>query len=305
MSSTKWFLTLFSALTLTLVFANTAQAVSISPLTFQINVNPGDTIPNVVSVYNDSDASISVSMSAQDFTAAGENGQVLLEGTTTSKQFTLANWITLNPSTFTLAPRTSQTVGFTINTPTNAEPGGHYASILASVSASSGSGVGIAQRVGSLLLVSVAGQAVENLSVSQFSAPSFSEYGPDKMTALFTNNGTIHLQPRGFVTITDMFGRNVGQIDIPQLNVLPQSSRLIDLPVQIGAQFGRYQATLSAIYGSSNEPLSATLTYWVIPWKMMSVAGVILIILIVAIYRGRRRIGLAIKIILKGDKPSE
>ena len=278
-----------------------AQAVTISPLNFEVNANSGDVISNVIRIYNDTDADMPVNMETQDFVAAGERGEVLIkEGG--NESYSLQSWVTLNPKTFVIPPKSSQMVEFTIRVPANAEPGGHYASVLASVSGgSSTTGTGVAQKVGSLLLLEVAGDIVENLGVSDFEAPAFSEYGPESLSARFSNDGTVHLKPRGFVLVKNMFGGEVVKVDLPQLNVLPQSTRKVDIPLKLGNQFGRYEATLAAIYGASNEPISAVTVYWVIPYKLLAVYGGILLVLLVLAVRGRKRLKAAFRILFKGE----
>ena len=290
---------------LTVLLASNTKAVTISPLNFELNGNPGDTISNVVRIYNDQDFEIGVNMEAQDFTAAGEAGQVLIRTAEEAGTFSLSNWVTLTPKTFTVAPRSSQMVEFTVKVPAGGEPGGHYASVLASVSSSpTGGGVGINQKVGALLLLSVSGEVVENLNLVEFNPDStLTEYGPEKLTARFRNDGTVHLKPRGFVLVKNIFGGEVAKLDLPQLNVLPQSARVVDIPLKdVGSRFGRYEATLAAIYGATNEPLSAVTIYWVIPYKLLAVYGAIILVLLILAYRGRRRLRTALRVLFKGEQ---
>lgn len=287
------------------LFISNAQAVTISPLNFELNSNPGDTVSNIVRVYNDLDSEINVNMEVQDFVAAGEKGQVLVKGSEKSGTYSLANWVSLTPQAFTLAPRSSQMVEFTVKIPTGGEPGGHYASILASISSSAtGGGIGINQKVGALLLLSVAGEVVENLELVEFMPDAaFTEYGPEKLTVKFRNDGTVHLKPRGFVLVKNMLGNEVAKLDLPQLNVLPQSAREVDIPLKdVGRQFGRYEATLAAIYGATNEPLSAITVYWVIPYKLLAVYGTIILVLLILAYIGRRRLKMALRVLFKGEQ---
>lgn len=283
--------------------ANAAKAITISPLNFELNTNPGDNIANVIRVYNDTNSEISVKMDVQDFTVAGERGEVLIKTENDNSVYSLQNWVSLDPEVFSLAPHSTQTVGFAIKVPGGAEPGGHYASILASVSGAGleSTGVGVAQKVGSLLLLSVAGEVVEKIEIAEFSAPEFTEYGPKELTVRFSNSGTVHLKPSGFIYIKNMLGQEVAKINLPQMNVLPQSTRNIAIPVDLKNQIGKYEATLVAIYGSANEPLSAETEYWVAPWKEMSVVLAVIIIIIIIIFLSRKRLKLAARVLFKGE----
>lgn len=285
-----------------LAIVPSAQAVSISPAKFELSTNPGDVVQNVIRIYNDSAEPVNVTVNVDNFSPTGEAGQVVIDEISPDTGYSLKSWVTLNESAFSLEPRGSKAIEFTINVPAHAEPGGHYGSILASIAPfSAGGGVGVVQRIGALLLLDVSGQVVEKMYVAEFSAPSFSEYGPVDLIVRFKNDGSIHLKPRGFIKITNMLGKDVGQVDIPQSNVLPQSARKFSIPWGHKYLFGKYTATLSAIYGSENNSLTAVIEFWVIPWKIAGIILLILALIITLIFRGRRRISLALRVLRKGD----
>lgn len=287
-----------------IIFARQALAVAISPVKFELAANPGDELKNVIRIYNDTAELVSVSMAVDNFSPTGEDGQVVIDETSPDTGFSLKSWVTLSESSFLLEPRTSKAVEYTVAVPQNAEPGGHYGSILASVApanAVAGGGVGIAQRVGALLLLDVSGVVTEKMYVAELSAPKFSEYGPVDLSLRLKNDGSVHLKPRGFITLTNMFGKDAGTINVPQTNVLPQSVRKFDLNWGVKYMYGKYTATLSAIYGSSNESLSAVTTFWIIPWKFISIVLIALIVLVTLIVRGRHRIALAARVLRGKD----
>lgn len=293
-----------------------AEALSISPLIFEINVNPGDEISNVIKVFNTSETdSVTVSMSTENFVAAGEEGKVVVVDDDLNRTFSLSQWVTLEPRTFTIGPKQQQIINFTVKIPIDGEPGGHYGSILAQISGSSGSGgggaVAISQKIGSLLLVQVAGDVEEKLwiksmsagkkaSDGNFLATNFLEYGPVILATRYENIGTVHLKPRGFILIKDMFGREVANITLEQLNVLPNSIRRIDTTFDKRLLLGKYTATLTAIYGSKNEPLTYTTTFWGFPWKIGGAIGFGVLVALIFLIRGRKRIRVAFKVLLKG-----
>lgn len=278
------------------------SAISVSPLTFELTANPGDRFNNVVKVYNNGDTPVAVSMEVQNFSAKGERGEVTL-AIGEDSTYSLAMWISVSPQTFQIEPRSFRPVEFTVTLPPNAEPGGHYGTILASVTGvvQEGTGAAISQKIGSLLLLQVSGTAKELLSVVSIEAPQFSEYGPVVIATRFQNSGTVHLKPRGFVLVQNMFGGETAKMNLEQKNVLPNSIRRIESKLDQKWLWGKYTATLTAIYGSANEPLSYTTTFWVIPWRVSSAVFVAALIVLIILYRARRRIFLALKILLKGE----
>lgn len=275
--------------------------VAISPLTFELTANPGETVKNILRVFNNGTTQVQVAMEVEDFSPTGERGEVSLSPQDNAT-FSIARWVSATPQTFSIPPKSSQVVELTIAVPINAEPGGHYGAVLASVGGEiGGTGAAVAQKIGSLLLMQVAGTVQEKLAIKEFVAPSFQEYGPVRLVTRFENTGSVHLKPRGFVTITNMFGREVGKIDLEQKNVLPRSVRIFESSFDGKWRFGKYVATVTAIYGSQNEPLSYTTSFWIVPWKVVLGVGFSALLVIALLYRSRRRIRLALRILLRGD----
>lgn len=281
--------------------------VAISPLTFELTANPGDVLANKMKIYNPTDSVVSIRMEIEDFTVTGETGEVLIEPAET-ETYSLARWVKAEPEEFTLEPREQKLIDFYIEVPLTAEPGGHYGSILASTTGSIGkdiTSVATAQKVGSLLLLTVAGTVKEELKIKEFSAPSFSEYGPVNFTIRFKNEGTVHVRPRGFVTITNWRDKKVADLEFSQRNVIPGAIRKMEAIWNKKWLIGRYTATLVGSYGTSNNPIEPyVLIFWVFPWKVAS--GIFLIFAIVSTFfiKTRKRWLLALKILVRGENAS-
>lgn len=284
------------------LFANVffANAIGISPLTFEINVNPGDIITNFVTITNNDDSPSVVKMEAEDFGAVGEKGQVNIREDVPAS-LSAKKWLSFEPSAFTLGPQENKDVKFTIRVPFDAEPGGKYSSILASRGGGSSEGaVSVAQKVASLLLIRVAGNVTEALAVKSFSASSFYEYGPVDFVLRVENSGTVHLKPAGYISVKNIFGNEVAKLEISQQRVLPKSVREIDTKWNVKWGFGKYTADFLGVYGSTNEPLTAGLSFWIIPWKILSGIVVGLIVILFVLLRLRRRFFLALRVLFKG-----
>jgi len=289
-----------------LMFAEVVMGITISPLNFELTANPGDVLSNKLKVYNSSSNIIVIKMEAEDFRAVGETGQVVV---TPEEEmvYSLKRWIKIEPAEFTLEPREQKFINFIIEVPENAEPGGKYGSVLATVGGVIGgegfTGSAIAQKVGALVLLIVAGEVEESLTVKEFTAPGFLEYGPVPFTIRFENKGTVHVKPRGFVTITNWWDKKVADVEFPQLNVIPGAIRKIETQWEDKWLFGKYTATLVGSYGATNAPFSPPiLTFWVFPWRIALVIFLISAFVIFFFYKTRKRWWAAIKILAKGEK---
>lgn len=283
-------------------FINYAQAVSISPLTFDISVNPGETVTNYITVFNNDNFKGAYVAEAEDFSAVGEQGNVVIEKDAPAA-ISAKKWLSFEPETFEVESGGSKDIKFTLSVPLNADPGGKYSSILISSGpkTSEPGTVSLATKVASLLLIRVAGSVTEKLTVQSLEAPNFSEFGPINLVLKIKNEGTVHLKPAGFIVIKDWTGREVEKLSLPQQRIIPGTIRAIDTPWKASWLFGKYTANFAGIYGLANDSLSASVSFWIIPWKMMSYAFLGLIILGLILWSMRKRLLSAIKIILKGE----
>ena len=166
----KTFLLLGLAVVVTAIFGvvNKAKAldettISISPLTFDLTANPGDSLVNEMIVRNGGAEPVVINMGSQDFIASGEEGDISLTEEKTT--YSLAQWVEVNTNKFVIQPGKQERVKFIIRVPVNAEPGGHYASVLAQLSPtldSQNSGAYVGQKIGALVLLRVSGQITES-----------------------------------------------------------------------------------------------------------------------------------------------
>lgn len=281
-----------------------SSSLSISPLSFELTANPGDTLISEINVFNRGDAALPIHIEVEDFITTGESGKVLVQEAE-NETYSLAKWIKVYPEDLILESKEMRNISFEITVPLNGEAGGHYGSILASMEGGgleSITGSAVATKIASLILLNVSGEVVEDLEILDFSAPEFQEYGPVPFEIRFENKGTVHVKPRGFITITDVFGNKVKDLEFPFKNVLPGSIRRINAEWDGGFLMGKYTAMLVGSYGNSNEPLEpSVIIFWVLPWKLMLVVSVILLIILTILFLSRKRLRMVAKILLKGE----
>jgi hypothetical protein len=294
-----------------LLSATAASALTVSPVLFDQTVNPGSSSHGSIQLLNDTNQDQTFYASVQNFVPQGEEGrQQFLPETDTSG---LVSWISLEKPSIVL--KAGQTVAFNwvLNIPKDAEPGGHYAAVFFSTLPQGKQGsVGIGAKTGVLFLVNVNGKIKEDADVESFLVMNHdnsvseqqlvvSDRLPVNFELRVRNNGSVHIQPQGTVRVTDMFGREVASIPTNPLNsrVLPSSVRRIrsswgpsDLPNNAGFfsdvmsevkgfGFGRYTATVAVAYGTqAHQPLTATVSFWIIPWRLLLVVCILLLVFV-------------------------
>ena len=145
---------------------------------------------------------------------------------------------------------------------------------------------------------------------------------PSKFILKLKNNDIFHLKPRGDVFIYDVFGKKVGEAEIPQKTILPGMTR--QFPIEFFLQtpeslkwlpasisdflvqnffIGKYQAKLDIRIGDQSdiESFPIALTFFSFPWKFWIVLILIFGMLLFFISKFRKRITLALKTLVKRE----
>lgn len=284
-----------------------ASALTISPPLMEFDARPGDSLVDVVKLYNETQEQLVLTASVQNFKAMGETGTPEFSDAAATG---LASWIKVDETTVTLAPGERKSVLFTVKVPGDAEPGGHFAGILwaAGGSAEEGTtGVGLMAKTGALVLVRVAGVVEEMGRVVSFGTdkPSYS-YLPANFAMRFENIGNVHLKPAGMVEVRNMWGTKVASLAVNEnlANVLPNSIRKFDAvwqknEVPAGASewqkerenfaWGKYTATVVLNYGVGEQTVTAQTSFWVFPWRVTLFYVVLILIVVLLLVQGVKK----------------
>jgi hypothetical protein len=286
------------------VMAQETVGLTIVPPKLELFANPGETINESIRLTNDSILPQTYGIVVEDFRATGEEGQVVLEESGT-ELYSLQSWINLSAPGIVVQPGEEIIYPFAINIPKDAEPGGHYASILFQIGgAEEIPGItAVRSRVGALILLRISGDVREDSQIEDFSAPKFSQKGPIDFTLRVKNNGTTHIRPNGTIIVTNKLGKKVAELPLTGFNVFPGAIRKMDTTWEKENLFGIYTATLVATYGQQNLPLTASTTFAAASYPSLAILLIGLIsayVFITSMIKGKSRIVKAIKIILTG-----
>lgn len=254
--------------------AQTATGLSAIPPRLEVSIKPGETITKELKIRNESKTERVITTTSKDFIVTDNEGTPLqIENLDeSSNRWAASSWIHLSPTSFRLKPGETRSVMITIIAPEDALAGGHYSMVLHSPkneSVLTESGSFIDTNVGTLVYITVPGDIKEDARVTEFSAPSFSEYGPISINTIIANLSDIHITPAGSIKITNWLGGKTADIPLSQTNIFPNTAREFENTLNRKWLFGRYSATLNAGYGTTGQALSAVLFFWVIPWKLI------------------------------------
>jgi len=294
------------------------RALTLSPPTYEIGATPGQTLTTGLKIFNETDTGGTFYFETQNFTAKGDNGEP--EFIEEDAKTDLASWIE-TPASIDLAAGELKRVEFQIRVPENADPGGHYAAIfLSNTPPSNGNGsVGISSKIGTLVLLRVEGDVVEQAKLASFGLAENKKIAgslPVKFITRIENNGTVFVKPSGTIKIFNIFGIktaettvNIGKMPDGSLrpvgNVLSNSARKFEsvwgtaqnagggnffeklIAEKNNFALGMFTAQLDLTYGIGNDKkITDKITFWVLPWRIMLVGSLVLMIALIIFIQG-------------------
>lgn len=204
--------------------------------------------------------------------------------------YSLRDYIHVPEMNFELKDGERATVPVTVSVPTDAEPGGLYGTVLITTTSKNAAiasgGSAIISRIGTLFFVNVPGVVRHDGKLKEFETSSGGKFfgkGPIDFRLLYENNGSTHVNPYGEVKIQNMFGEEVGNVVVDPWFAMPTSLRLREVSWDRPFLFGMYTATANINRGYDDIIDSKSITFFVIPWKIIAAAflGLVLLVLII------------------------
>ena len=267
----------------------------VGPGKVELEIKPGTSKTVMMMVTNRIGKQHDFFLSTEDATAGRDPGVTveLLGGE--RGPYTLRDYITLPTSKITLENGQRARFPVTISVPADAEPGGRYGSVLVrtvAVEGTDGRADNIAPqspieaRIGTLFFVTISGETHREgklLELNTIPDKAWFEQGPITFGIMFDNSGSIHLAPYGRLSITNMLGDEVGFLELEPWFAMPKSQRFREVIWNNSNLLGRYTATLELNRGYDDIIDTQSVTFWVLPWKIVlgALAGIFLILFLI------------------------
>ena len=148
------------------------QGITISPFLVELQVQKGQTQNESVELTNNSNRTLPINITVNDFVPTGENGEEnYLNAGQGDPRYSLSSWIHIsNSPAVILKPQGQIEIDYTITPPADADEGGHYGAILFSFISpgAAGTNVQVQQKVGTIILAKL-GKVDEEGTISSFS----------------------------------------------------------------------------------------------------------------------------------------
>ncbi|MEM9336683.1 MAG: hypothetical protein AAGA35_02410 [Patescibacteria group bacterium] len=254
----------------------------IGPGKVELEIQPGETVVREVSVSNRISDGREFILEVEDISGTADGSQAVVLLGDDRGPYSLKDLISFPSNTFEIGLGERARIPVTITVPPDAEPGGYYGSVIVSTvrkgERPSEEGVArspIIARIGSLFFVTVPGAVETAAQLQDFKTTDgrlWYESGPINFGLTYENTGTRHLNPYGEIRISNMLGEEVGFVELDPWFALPQSVRLRELSWDRELLLGRYTAVAQINRGYEDIVDEMTISFWVLPWKI--IAGV-------------------------------
>jgi hypothetical protein len=277
-----------------LTFAQTGAGIGITPATIEDAAEPGEKKEYTIGVTNLSSVTQTYFVFTRDIIGVQSGGvPIYAEEGAEKTGYELTQWVTLDVEEITVEPGQEFPVGVVIDVPEFATPGSHFGGVFISMTPPKlrSTGAAVGYQVANIISIRVAGDAVVNAQIRQFSTGNYI-YGESKVdfNARIENKGTVLVRPIGPLEIYNMFGKRVALLTFNESKaaVFPGVTR-DDFNIvweDEGPGFGRYQAILSLVYGDQGRQstISSTVSFWMLPMNIILPAVGVLAFLLLAAY---------------------
>ena len=276
----------------------------LSPTRDQLTVQRGATITALVKVRNVSATSQPARAVVDDFSADEEesgNPKLLLGNLAVDNYKYSIKPFVLAIDDIVLEPGEEREVLVTFSIPENTAPGSYYGLLrfvaIEDAGSDTDTAVSLTASVGTIFLIDVPGETIDLLNVAGISvvkdgsSSSIFSSAPDLIATRIRNEGNTFQAPFGKVLVKNWSGDVVQEFEfnkaVPAGNVLPDSIRRFEDGLENIGSFGRYTIEANLSYGDSGgNIITATTTFWVVPWTMLGTVAIGIILVVFAGTRG-------------------
>ncbi|EKE04992.1 MAG: hypothetical protein ACD_19C00426G0014 [uncultured bacterium] len=277
-------LTLNSSFLIKEIFAQARIPLVVAPARQTVAIDAGKTENLQIKFFNESISPIVGNLKAVNFIVTGSDGApILLEDE-------VNDWIKLPYEKASIASGDVLRVNFKVTVPKGTPAGGRYVAIIfeqtgqLNQTSETETQSAVSPRIVGLLSIRVNGPVIESSFVDVFKTPKFLEFGKIPVDFTIVNKGGYHISPKGQITLTNWFGREVERVTIENKNIFPNAERLYETKIGQTWMFGRYNVGLTANYGDTGKTLIANSFVWVIPVTLIAIIIFSALIIILIAY---------------------
>ena len=290
----------------------------VSPARDEFVVDRGSTESRTIRIRNVTDNEQTARAVIDDFSAsANESGTPnLLVGNDAVENYPFSiKPFVLSINDVVLQPGEEREVLVTFSIPEDTAPGAYFGLVRfvtineLDESLVEDAGVALNASVGVVYLIDVPGETIDQLTLEEMTVTKDGASGslfssaPDAVALRLSNPGNTFQAPFGKILVRNWSGDVVYEYEFngtdPRGNVLPDSIRRFEDPIENIGSFGRYTVEANISYGDGGNLITNTVTFWVVPWTTV---GLVLVGVIAVVFAGTRGLKAYNKRVIEGSK---
>ncbi|MGB4762616.1 MAG: hypothetical protein WBP12_04665 [Candidatus Saccharimonas sp.] len=311
-------LSLFAAVTLLSAPAAAIEdngfSIQVTPSPLVSTVKPGQQSDLELKIYNSGTSTVDLKIQARNFEVDSKSGEVKVDDTSPAR---VSDWVSFSASQFRVQPGQWYTQTIHIALPKDAGYSYHFAAVISqeNLPAQSSSNRLIRGSVAVFTLLNVDRPgATRRLEAAELQLDKqVYEYLPANISVTFKNTGNTIVQPYGNLFVqrghSDTTPITTLPVNESKGYILPESTRTLSTTWADGFprfvtdsdgrvreewdwsninkfRFGQYTVKLVGVYndGQRDIPLEAEVSFWVIPWKIIGGALIILLFVLTGVW---------------------
>jgi hypothetical protein len=208
-------------------------SVEVSPLRAELTAGPGSTTTQAITLTNAGKQPVRVRATLTDWDLS-KDGAPQFEGAVENGPFSATSWVRVAPPEQVIEAGREATVRYSLSVPADVQPGGYRTGILFEFGPASGDPVGRAREV--LFKSRIATLIYVNIGQPQLAAELTDlrnrTLGPQTLiVATVKNSSRRYVRTRGSLVVYDASGKNVREVSVPDVPLLPESEREVAVVV--------------------------------------------------------------------------
>ncbi len=250
----------------------------VKPAKAEVTLSPGESKTVLLTLINGTPSPLSIDTTFEDIVSSSQKNPtddpVKLLGKEHSAN-SLKDLLSIPKESFDLLSSKEVQIPVTITVPNNVRPGGRYGSVVFTFktmgSSVSGQNVTIESRLAVTLYVRIAGSVNEEGRLAAFglfndakTSRSPTGENPLRFQVAFENQGDVHLNPYGRLSVSNVVGAPHSVIIDPWV-VLPGATRMREIDIIESLSPGYYTAHLELNRGYQDIVDTKEVKFWVLP----------------------------------------
>ena len=269
---------------------------AVGPGKIEMELAPGETGTFDLMISNRLGTDKTFTLSLEDFKGSEDPNQTVVLLGNEKGPYSLKDFVKVGDNKINLGHGLRARVPVSVSIPKNTEPGGLYGSVVVGTMSkgdtqASTTGVlannPVFTRVGVLIFIKIKGNVKEDGKLVDFKVSGDKKFvsglSPINFALLFKNDGNIHLNPKGTITIKNILGSTVGKIDVDSWFAMPKSLRFREVSWSPKFLLGKYTALANIERGYGNNSDQVAFTFYAISWWVLLLAFVVVVVAVVAI----------------------